>query len=139
MGYDFWRSGGRGIHGHARGPMGILSGAIALGGASSAVEAWTQFGGWAWCISQGLVNRVPVGNDSIGEERTMAIFSTRKGRFLAGFLFGCFVFVPVMWVIQGPPPSIVGFLAVMVAVGIGAGILWVRKPPSILNGQPPTK
>jgi hypothetical protein len=57
-------------------------------------------------------------------------------RFVAGFVFACFLFVPVMWVIQGPPN--VWFLAPMIAVGIVCGLLWVRYPPRFKPGRPPT-
>lgn len=49
-------------------------------------------------------------------------------RFLAGFGFACFLFIPVMWVVLGPPGSF-SFLLPMAAVGIVCGILWVRRPP----------
>lgn len=60
------------------------------------------------------------------------VFNRPTARFLAGFLFACFVSVPVIWILRGPPSSL-SFLAPMVGVGIVGGVMWVRRPPAFFT------
>jgi hypothetical protein len=64
------------------------------------------------------------------------LFGSPAVRFVSGFLFACFFFVPVMWVVMGPPASF-SFLLPMIAVGIVVGVMWVRRPPKFLRSAGP--
>ena len=53
-------------------------------------------------------------------------------RFLAGFFLASVVTVGIFSLLQGPPRGF-GFLLPMSAVGVVAGALWVRRPPTFFT------
>lgn len=58
-------------------------------------------------------------------------FRHPAARFAAGAVAACFLLMPFMWVVLGPPSS-PWFLAPFLVAGVAGGVWWMRSPPAIM-------